>query len=139
MSEPGGNPSAATGSRPDPTGAPVLNSAVLDDLVSLFDGDCSVARGFVDGFVTLSTARLARIRSAVDRRDGQEGEVALLSLKTTSSMVGADRLTRDCEQMAAAVRDGDWASLSEQLNGLHGRVEQTNEQLRGWLGSGHPD
>lgn len=139
MSEPGGNPSAATGSRPDPTGAPVLNSAVLDDLVSLFDGDCSVARGFVDGFVTLSTARLARIRSAVDRRDGQEGEVALLSLKTTSSMVGADRLTRDCEQMAAAVRHGDWASLSEQLNGLHGRVEQTNEQLRGWLGSGHPD
>ncbi|SDD08820.1 Hpt domain-containing protein [Auraticoccus monumenti] len=139
MSESGDNPSAAAGSRPDTIGAPLLNDAVLDDLVTLFDGDCSVARGFVDGFVTLSSARLARIRSAVARHDGQDGEVALLSLKTTSSMIGADRLTRECDAMAAAVRAGDWERLSEQLNGLHGQIEQTNEQLRQWLGSAHAD
>lgn len=137
MSESGASSSAAGATRPDEAAATLLDSAALNDLVSFFDGDCAVARCFVDGFLTLSTTRLARIDSAVARHDSLDGEVALLSLKTTSSMIGADRLTDECDAMAAAVRQGDWSWLSEQLSSLHGQVEQTNKQLRGWLGSAH--
>ncbi len=119
-----------------PSRAHLLDPAVLGNLVAEFDGDCTVARGFVSRFLTLATDRWERIVTAVHLQDGPESEIALLSLQTTGAMLGADQLDLQCERELDAVRQQDWESAVRRLAEVSDTLTSTRDALTTWLSGG---
>ena len=79
-----------TGYRDD--SAPLLDSSVLDRLREDLDDDESVWKVFIQNFVGHLPSRTEKLRLALTTGDSVGAMVAALSLKTSSQMVGAERL-----------------------------------------------
>jgi HPt (histidine-containing phosphotransfer) domain-containing protein len=76
----------------DTTAVPLLDPAVLDKLRSELNEDAGVWKVFVNNFIAQLPHRIQRLRVALTTADPDGTINALLSLKTSSQMVGADRL-----------------------------------------------
>lgn len=78
----------------DPDGGvrPFFDQSVLDRLREELDDDDGVWTMFVDTFITLLPQRTERLRLALTTGDLPGALDAVLSLKTSSQMVGAERL-----------------------------------------------
>lgn len=71
---------------------PLLDSSVLDRLHLELDSDEGVWRVFIQDFIAHLPARMERLRMALTTGDAATAKDAALSLKTSSQMVGAERL-----------------------------------------------
>ncbi|VXB76918.1 HPt (Histidine-containing phosphotransfer) domain-containing protein [Arthrobacter sp. 9AX] len=71
---------------------PLLNSTVLDRLRAELDQDEGIWKIFVQDFVAHLPARIEKLRLALTTGDPVGAMDAVLSLKTSSQMVGAERL-----------------------------------------------
>jgi histidine phosphotransfer protein HptB len=76
----------------DDDSAPLLDSSVLLRLREELDGDEGVWKVFIQNFVAHLPARTEKLRLALTTGDSAGAMVAVLSLKTSSQMVGAERL-----------------------------------------------
>ena len=82
----------------------LVDPAVLRELQAELGGNHGAVGELVRNYITLLPARLDRLRGAVDALDKEEGLDAVLSLKTSSAMVGARRLSLLAAELEVRIR-----------------------------------
>jgi HPt (histidine-containing phosphotransfer) domain-containing protein len=146
---------AASGSKPGVTSPwitaggshrPLLDHEVLDRLrEDLREYD--VWRVFVQNFIAALPLRIEKLRAALTTGDAAGARDAVLSLKTASQMVGAERLAALAMDLEAAQREAARiADPSVSLPGLavshltriRQRAEQTSDALQAHLATASP-
>jgi histidine phosphotransfer protein HptB len=85
--------------------APLLNPAVLERLHEELEGDEGVWRIFVQNFIGHLPERIERMRQTLTTGDFRGAMDAVLSLKTSSQMVGAERLAEMAMDLERALRN----------------------------------
>jgi HPt (histidine-containing phosphotransfer) domain-containing protein len=83
---------------------PLLDSSILERLRFELDYDESVWKVFIQDFVAHLPARTERLRLALTTGDSVTAKDAVLSLKTSSQMVGAERLAGLALDLEGALR-----------------------------------
>lgn len=73
-----------------PARPPIVDHAVLAELRA--ELDAGIYHGFITDYIGLLPRRLTRLEQAVQSMDGDAATDAIISLKTSSLMVGAVRL-----------------------------------------------
>jgi HPt (histidine-containing phosphotransfer) domain-containing protein len=100
---PGGN-SPSTGA-PGSSSRPLLDHAVLDKLRADLDDYEEVWRVFVKNFIAALPLKTDRLRLSMTTGDLAGAIDALLSIKTASQQVGAERLAALAGDLEVAVRE----------------------------------
>lgn len=91
-------------------------------------GDTAVVWQFVSDYLDLLEHRLSAVESAVVAGNRERAEVALLSLESTSLMVGADAIVRSVRPVRAAVEQTDFLTAESKLPAL--RQAEAAERAR---------
>jgi HPt (histidine-containing phosphotransfer) domain-containing protein len=91
--------------QPDDSGRPLVDQSVLDRLLEELDQDEGYFTVFVGKFVELLPVRIGKLRLALTTGDLDGAVDAVLSLKTSSQMVGAERLAALAMDLEAAIRN----------------------------------
>ncbi|MEV7605050.1 Hpt domain-containing protein [Paenarthrobacter sp. NPDC089322] len=97
----------------------LVDPSVLTELQAELGGDQSIVTAFVRNYVAMLPWRVSRLHHAVDNLDMEDAMDAVLSLKTSSHMVGAT-----CMQRLAAELE---ISMKLLPNGEH--LGEVNPQL----------
>jgi hypothetical protein len=135
----GGNPPLMSAGKSAPA---LLDQAVLEKLRADLDDCGEVWRVFVQNFITALPLRLDRLRLAMTTGDLPGAMDALLSLKTASQQVGAERLAAlalDLEvTVRRATRDRDPSGVlpwlaADHLSRIRQRAGQTSYILESHL------
>lgn len=109
--------------QPDGYAPPLLDPAVLERLRDELEDDEGVWRVFVEAFIAQMPSRLQKVRLALTTGDMTGSVDAVLSLKTSSQMVGAERLAglaADLERsLREEARNADPAIVLPQLAADH--------------------
>lgn len=121
---------------------PLLDPSVLDRLRADLDDDDNIWRVFVRDFIAQLPIRIQRLRQTLTTGDSRGSMDAVLSLRTSSQMVGAERLAGfalDLERSVHdEVRDSDPAGVLPLLAAAHLRqiqrcAQQTSNILEAHL------
>ncbi|MBT2533068.1 Hpt domain-containing protein [Arthrobacter sp. ISL-48] len=91
--------------QPDDSGRPLVDQSVLDRLLEELDQDEGYFTVFVGKFIELLPARIGKLRLALTTGDLDGTVDAVLSLKTSSQMVGAERLAGLAMDLEGAIRN----------------------------------
>ena len=83
---------------------PLVDQSVLDRLREELEEDEGYCRVFVDNFIECLPQRIDRLRLALTTGDLEGSVDAALSLKTSSQMVGAERLAGLALDLEGAIR-----------------------------------
>ena len=113
----------------DSVAAPLVDPAALQDLGVQLESP-SVAKGFARDYAKMWDQRYNALASALDRRDQAGSLEAVLSLKTSSTMVGGVQLARLAEELEAAVRGGDMDRASTLLGEVAESGDETVDELQ---------
>lgn len=97
---------------------PLVDANVLHDLEDQLNS-ASAARAFVRDYVAVWDERDARISSAIARRNQAASLDAVLSLKITSTMVGATQLVSLATNLEALLREGKLEEAAAALPQVH--------------------
>lgn len=95
---------------------PFVDLTVLETLRSELEPDSAYCRVFVNSYIQQLPLRLARLRRAVEAMDLDAAMDAVLSLKTSSRMVGAAYLGTLADELESILRRsaaGPWPELSQ--------------------------
>jgi HPt (histidine-containing phosphotransfer) domain-containing protein len=108
---------------------PLLDPSVLERLRSELDDDEGVRKVFVRDFMAQLPQRLQKVRLALTTGDTVGALDAVLSLKSSSQMVGAERLAGLAQRLERALREetggADPGAVLPQLAATHlGRMKQ---------------
>jgi histidine phosphotransfer protein HptB len=87
-------------------GGPLVDQAVLDRLREELEEDEGYCRVFVGNFIDYLPHRIGRLRLALTTGDLDGSVDAVLSLKTSSQMVGAERLASLARALEGEIRTG---------------------------------
>lgn len=121
---------------------PLLDKTVLERLRYDLDDDEGVWRVFIQDFIANLPRRLQKVRLTFTTGDVPGALDAILSLKTSSQMVGAERLAALALDLERALRDnanGDNAATvlprlaADHLRGIKQCADQTINLLRAHL------
>ncbi|WP_258805012.1 Hpt domain-containing protein [Pseudarthrobacter sp. NS4] len=85
---------------------PLVDKSVLDRLREELEEDEGYCKVFVGNFINCLTDRIARLRLALTTGDLEGSVDAVLSLKTSSQMVGAERLAGLAMELEGEIRTG---------------------------------
>ncbi|MBT2248902.1 Hpt domain-containing protein [Arthrobacter sp. BHU FT2] len=85
---------------------PLVDQSVLDRLREELDEDGGYCRVFVGNFIECLPQRISKLRLALTTGDLDGSVDAVLSLKTSSQMVGAERLAGLAIALEAEIRTG---------------------------------
>ncbi|MGO4234699.1 Hpt domain-containing protein [Pseudarthrobacter sp. YAF2] len=96
---------------------PVLDPRCVRDLGEELDSPAG-AHAFLGAYLEMLPDRLAKVSNAVRGGDGDTATDRALSLKVTSTMVGALQLAALAEAMEALICRGDWAAAEPLLDVL---------------------
>lgn len=88
----------------DDSGRPLVDQSVLDRLREELDEDEGYCTVFVGNFIDYLPRRIGRLRLALTTGDLDGAVDAILSLKTSSQMVGAERLAGLALDLEGAIR-----------------------------------
>jgi HPt (histidine-containing phosphotransfer) domain-containing protein len=88
----------------DDAGRPLVDQSVLDRLREELDEDEGYCTVFVGNFIDYLPRRIGRLRLALTTGDLEGAVDAVLSLKTSSQMVGAERLAGLALELESAIR-----------------------------------
>ena len=88
----------------DDSGRPLVDQSVLDRLREELDEDEGYCTVFVGNFIDYLPRRIGRLRLALTTGDLDGAVDAILSLKTSSQMVGAERLAGLALDLESAIR-----------------------------------
>ena len=109
--------------------SPLVDPAALQDLGTQLDSP-SVAKGFARDYARMWEQRYRSLASALGRRDQAESLEAVLSLKTSSAMVGGVQLTKLAGELEAAIRGGDMDRASSLLENVAESGSDTVDELQ---------
>ena len=126
---PGGAGPASPGVAPLADPAPLVDPAALQDLGVQLESP-SVAKGFARDYAKMWNQRYNCLASALDRRDEAGSLEAVLSLKTSSAMVGGVQLARLAGELEDAVRCGDMERASSLLAEVAESGSETVDELQ---------
>ena len=112
-----------------PEVAPLVDPAALQDLGAQLESP-SVAKRFARDYARMWDQRYSCLASALDRRDKAGSLEAVLSLKTSSAMVGGVQLARLAGELEAAVRGGDMDRATSLLGEVAERGSETVDELQ---------
>jgi len=90
--------------QPDGSDRPLLDKDVLDRLREEVEDDRGVWRVFVQAFIAQLPRRAERLRLTLTTGDGAGAVDAVLSLKTSCQMVGAERLAELAGNLERSLR-----------------------------------
>jgi HPt (histidine-containing phosphotransfer) domain-containing protein len=100
----------------DDAGRPLVDQSVLDRLREELDEDEGYCTVFVGNFIDYLPRRIGRLRLALTTGDLDGAVDAVLSLKTSSQMVGAERLAGLALDLESAIRgDSSHNDVAEAL------------------------
>ncbi|WP_427129797.1 Hpt domain-containing protein [Pseudarthrobacter sp. S9] len=122
-------PAAAPAAVPAPAAAPLVDPAALQDLGAQLDSP-AVAEGFARDYAKLWDRRYRSLASALERRDQAGSLDAVLSLKTSSAMVGGVRLAQLAGEVEDAIRAGDMDGARSLLCDVAERGGETVDELQ---------
>lgn len=108
---------------------PVSPEADLQTLCSTLHLDAPVVQRFVADYLRLLPTRLHRIDTDLARGDLPAATVDLLSLATSSTMLGASDVTQAAEQLRERTVSGNSAAVDAGRLQLISRVEQAKARL----------
>lgn len=91
--------------QPDESSRPLVDQSVLDRLRAELDEDEGYCTVFVANFMEYLPHRIGKLRLALTTGDLDGAIDAVLSLKTSSQMVGAERLAGLAMDLEVAIRD----------------------------------
>ncbi|KQN95458.1 hypothetical protein ASE96_02145 [Arthrobacter sp. Leaf69] len=106
-----------------------MDPAALQDLGVQLESP-SVAKGFARDYAKMWDQRYNALASALDRRDQAGSLEAVLSLKTSSAMVGGVQLARLAGELEAAVRGGDMDRAGTLLGEVAESGSETVDELQ---------
>ena len=95
-----------------------IEATALRALLSQVGGNAELQRRFVHDFVHLWGSRTQRLRAALAFPDAEEAHVVLLSIRSSSTMVGAVTVEATAAMMHDALREGDIAGSVRHINRL---------------------
>ena len=125
---PGNFPGGAGPAAPD--AAPlVVDPTALQNLGVQLESP-SAAKGFARDYAKMWDQRYNSLASALDRRDEAGSLEAVLSLKTSSAMVGGVQLARLAGVLEEAVRGGDMDRASSLLGEVAESGSETMDELQ---------
>lgn len=104
-----------------------IEAAALGALLAEVGGDRELQRRFVHDFVQLWHGRSERLAAALavpNAGNAEEAHVVLLSIRSSSTMVGAIRVEATAALMHEALRVGDFAGSVRHLDQLRAVGEQ---------------
>ncbi|KNH21758.1 histidine kinase [Arthrobacter sp. ZBG10] len=90
----------------DDTPRPLVDQSVLDRLREELEDDGGYSKVFVGHFIEYLPQRISRLRLALTTGDLEGSVDAVLSLKTSSQMVGAERLAGLALDLEGEIRRG---------------------------------
>ncbi|ACL41250.1 Hpt domain protein [Pseudarthrobacter chlorophenolicus A6] len=129
-------------SQDDGYALPLLDKAVLERLRSDLDDDEGVWQVFIQDFIANLPHRIQKVRLTFTTGDAPGALDAILSLKTSSQMIGAERLAGLALEMERALRtasrgNGSATALprlaAQHLRGIKQCADQTTNLLRALL------
>lgn len=106
-----------------------VDEKVLSRLLSSLSGDQDGHRDFVHNFVSLWDTRAQRLAAAMVRPDFDAADIVLLSIRSSSVMIGASALAEASETMRGAVRVRDRDACRTQISEIFDLGKKTMEQL----------
>ena len=109
--------------------APLVDPAALQDLGAQLDSP-SVAKGFARDYTRMWDQRYRSLASALKRGDHAGSMDAVLSLKTSSAMVGGLRLAQLAGELEDAIRAGDMDHALSLLGDVAERGDETVDELQ---------
>lgn len=108
---------------------PLIDDAALSDLLIALDNDNDAVVLFVSNFVDQWPDRVQRIIDRIRVHDGAGAVTAVLSVRVSSQMIGATRLTSLSTQLEQVVRTEDFASGLERVETLRSVGAETLTEL----------
>jgi len=125
----GSDPEAAPAAPPCVDAPPLVDPAALQDLGAQLDSP-SVAKGFARDYTRMWDQRYRSLASALKRGDHAGSMDAVLSLKTSSAMVGGLRLAQLAGELEDAIRAGDMDRALSLLGDVAERGDETVDELQ---------
>ncbi len=114
----GADPRTVLGDRNRSDRTPLVDPTILHDLEDQLDSPAA-ARAFVRDFVAVWDERDMRLASAISRRNQAASLDAVLSLKITSTMVGATQLVELASALERLLREGKLEEAEAALPQVH--------------------
>lgn len=114
---------------PLPETAPLVDPAALQTLGEQLDS-AAVAKGFARDYAEMWAQRYESLAGALERRDQASALDAVLSVKTSSSMVGGLRLAELAGELEEAIRDGNLGLAASRLAEVAARGSETVDELQ---------
>jgi len=114
---------------PLPETAPLVDPAALQTLGEQLDS-AAVAKGFARDYAEMWAQRYESLAGALERRDQASALDAVLSVKTSSSMVGGLRLAELAGELEEAIRDGNLGLAAARLGEVAARGSETVDELQ---------
>ena len=112
----------------EPEGS-LLNRRALVVLLEELDGDRGARARFLRAFRGSAACRLQRVVRATEARQSKEAVIAVLSLRTSASMVGAQALADRLVGVEGLIREDEWSAASAAAAGLTSLVTRTTTAL----------
>ncbi|WP_092340312.1 Hpt domain-containing protein [Cryobacterium flavum] len=95
--------------------SPLVDPASLQRLRRDLGGDEAVQNRFVNDFLALWHSRESRLRTALASADLEEADVVLLSIRSSSRMLGAVRLENTAGRLQSTLKNRDLSGCRQQL------------------------
>ncbi len=108
---------------------PLVDPAALQDLGEQLNNP-AVAKGFARDYAQMWDRRYQSLAGALERRDQAAALDAVLSLKTSSSMVGGLRLAQLAAKLEAVIRAGELERAAALLGDVAARGSETMDELQ---------
>ena len=121
--------SSAPAALPAAAAPPLVDPAALQDLGAQLDSP-AVAKGFARDYTRMWYQRYRSLASSLERGDLAGSMDAVLSLKTSSAMVGGLRLAQLAGELENALRAGDMGHALTLLNDVAQRGGETGDELQ---------
>lgn len=111
---------------------PLVNPSVLNKLKAELEDDEGLWRVFIQNFIKLLPARTEKLRHTLTTGDPDGAKDAILSLKTSSHMAGAERLASFAQDLELSLKHdlitGDPALVLPRLAAAHfGHIKECAE------------
>ena len=114
---------------PNPDDQTASPEADLRAISSTLHLDPSVVRQFIADYLRLLPTRLHRIDDDLERGDVPAATVSLLSLATSSTMLGADDVSAAAQRVREGSAAGNQAAVRDGRQLLRSSAEHTRDRL----------
>ena len=102
----------------------LLDEDALHDLLSAVGRDEGARSRFARDFVSLWETRVRRLTNALDIRDAEEAHVVLLSIRSSSKMIGAQIIEATATLMHSSLDRQDLEGCARHI----GRLDQVGQE-----------